>query len=460
MVEKFSKIGFVLAMAGSAVGLGNAWKFPTMVGNHGGSAFILLYVILTLCVAVVVFLAELAIGKLGETDLVNSLYKLAPKNKKRWSLAGFFMSGSVLIASFYMIVIGWILKYIIMSFWSLPKTTKEAGDIFGNLITNDFLSVFICFTLVFLSVFYVVSKGIKSGIEKLNIWMMPSLFVLLILLLLYSIFASGGFVEALKFIFIPDFSKILNPYIILQALGLAFFSLSMGVGTVPTYAASLPDGTNFVKSVASIVSINILIGLMMGLVVFSFIPIVHGQPAAEGAGLIFVSLTSLFGQMGGGFIGNVIAILFFISLLFAGITSAVSMIEPFTFYLIHKFNISRRNALIVIGIFVYILGMFCIFSYYAPTAHWFSITKNSIGNSKPIAFFDILDFMTSNILMPLGALTFSIFVGFVLKRDGLYILFSGFMNDFWFKLWYYALRFVAPIAIIAIGAYQLISTFK
>ncbi|PPB67017.1 sodium-dependent transporter [Campylobacter hyointestinalis] len=454
MIEKFSKIGFVLAMAGSAVGLGNAWKFPTMVGNNGGSAFILLYIVLTLGIAVVVFLAELSIGKLGESDLVSSLHKLAPNHKKQWSLAGFFMITAVLIASFYMIVIGWILKYTFMSFGSLPKDAASAGETFGNLVTNDLLSVFICFSIVFLIVFYVVSKGIKSGIEKLNLWMMPSLFVLLILLLLYAIFESGRFGDALSFIFIPDFSKILNPTIILQALGLAFFSMSMGVGTVSTYAASLPDGTNLVKSTFSIVFINILIGIMMGLVVFSFIPIVDGQPASEGAGLIFVSLASLFAQMG--LVGNFLAVLFFVSLLFAGITSAVSMIEPFTLYLINKFKFTRKKALITIGIVVYILGLFCIFSYYGTTSNLFSLPKELLNTQKPIPFFDVLDFMTSNVLMPLGAITFSIFVGWVLKREGIYILFSGFMSKNVFEIWYFTLRFVAPMAILAIGVYQLI----
>ncbi|WP_086232397.1 sodium-dependent transporter [Campylobacter devanensis] len=455
MVEKFSKIGFILAMAGCAVGLGNAWKFPTMVGNNGGSAFILLYIILTLGVAVVVFLAELAIGRLGGTDIVNSLKNLAPKNKRAWGFAGFFMLTAILIASFYMIVIGWILKYIFLSFGTLPSTAQEAGAMFGGLVAGDFSSVFICFSIVFLTVFYVVSKGIKSGIERLNIWMMPSLFILLIGLLLYAIFASGNFTQALSFIFIPDFSKLLNAELILQALGLAFFSMSMGVGTVATYAASLSDDTNLVKSTLSIVFINILIGIMMGLVVFSFIPIIDNQPASDGPGLIFVSLTSLFAQMGAA--GNILAIAFFTSLLFAGITSAVSMIEPFTLYLIDEFKLSRNKAIFIIGIFVYILGIFCILSHYEVTSSYFSIPALAINNEKPIAFFDILDLLTSNILMPLGALTFSIFAGYIIKKEKLFTIFSGFMSRRWFEIWYFTLRYVAPLAIVVIGAYKIIN---
>lgn len=443
--EQFSKIGFVLAVAGSAVGLGNAWKFPTMVGNNGGSAFIILYLFLTFGVAFVAFLAELAIGKLGETDLVNSLYKLAPKHKKQWSLTGFFMTGAVLIASFYMVIIGWIVKYIYLSFSYLPTDNKIAEKIFNNATSNDFFGVVICFTFVFCLVFYTVSKGIKSGIEKLNVWMMPSLFILLILMLIYSMTMGNGFINAAKFLFIPNFD-IITPNIILGALGLAFFSLSMGVGTIPTYAASLPDGTNMIKSTLSIIFINILVGIMMGLIVFTFIFQYGGDTTQGGPGLIFISLATLFGKLG--LIGNILSIAFFISLLFAGVTSAVSMIEPFAFYLINKFGISRKNALFFIGIFVYILAISCIFSHYAPTAENFKIFGKS--------FFDALDYLTSNIMMPLGAITFSIFVGFFLKRRTLYILFSYFMNKNVFKVWYFALRFIVPVAILAIMIYQIV----
>lgn len=447
MNNKFSKIGFVLAMAGSAVGLGNAWKFPTMVGNNGGSAFIVLYLVLTFGVAFIAFLAELSIGKLGESDAVSSLHKLAPKHKKAWSTAGFFMIGGVLIASFYMVVIGWIAKYIYLSFGSLPTTNEEAGAVFNTLLSNDVVSASLCFTLVFCAVFYIVSKGIKSGIEKLNVWMMPSLFILLVLMLFYSLTMGDGLAQAAKFLFVPDFSKI-TAQTVLQALGLAFFSLSMGVCTVPTYAASLPDGTNLIKSTLSIIFINILVGIMMGLIVFTFIFSYGADTTQGGPGLIFISLATLFSKLG--VAGNVLAVAFFVSLLFAGITSAVSMIEPFTFYLINKFGLSRRQALSYIGAVVYVLGIVCILSYYTPTADSFAVF------GKPM--FDALDYLTSNILMPFGAITFSIFVGWILKKEGLYILFSGFMSKQGFEIWYFLLRFVTPVAIAAIMIYQILGS--
>ncbi|EKP0409192.1 sodium-dependent transporter, partial [Campylobacter lari] len=363
MNEKFSKIGFVLAVAGSAVGLGNAWKFPTLVGNNGGSAFVVVYLLLTLGVAFVIFLAELSIGKLSEKDPVNAYYTLAPKNKKAWSLAGFFMLGAIILVSFYSVVIGWIAKYAYFGFFELPKDTNEAGAIFGNLLSNDALSQFVCFTFVFIVIFYVVSKGVKSGIEKLNVWMMPSLFILLILMLGYS-FSMDGFSKASEFLFSPDFSK-LGVGAFLSALGLACFSLSIGVGSIITYSASLPDKTNFITSTINIIIINIIIGIMMGLIVFTFIFEFGADPSQQGPGLIFVSLMNLFSNIDPiGFLplGNILAIAFFIALFFAGITSAVSMIEPLTFYLINSFNFTRKKALIFIAFIVYFLGSLCILS--------------------------------------------------------------------------------------------------
>ena len=343
-----------------------------------------------------------------------------------------------------MVVIGWILKYIYLGFSPLLADTKEAAAQFNTLLSNDLSSAIVCFSLVFLMVFFAVSKGVKSGIEKLNIWMMPSLFILLVCILFYAISMGDGFVKAAKFLFVPNFSAI-TPDVVLQALGLAFFSLSMGVGVIPTYAANLPEQTNLIKSTLSIIFINILIGIMMGLVVFTFIFAYGADSTASGPGLIFISLVTLFAKLG--IVGNIMAIAFFVSLLFAGVTSAVSMIEPFAYYLVRKFEISRKMALVYIGIFVYILGLFCIFSYYAQTANIFSIF------GKPV--FDALDFLTSNIMMPIGAIIFSFFVGYKLKKESLYLLFGEFMGKVFFEIWYFTLRYIVPIAICAIMIYQI-----
>ena len=385
MHKKFSKLGYILAMAGSAIGLGNAWKFPTMTGNHGGFAFIFLYFVLTILIACVAFLAEAGIGRLSGKDTPKALIELAPKGQRFWGLGGFFMITALLIASFYLVVIGWILYYACLSIGGLPASTDEAGKLFDSLIKNNLTSVLSCYFAVLFITFYTVSRGIKEGIEKLNFILMPSLFILLIVILIYSFtFNSSGFSGAVSFIFTPDFSKILDPELILAAMGLALFSLSLGVGTVSTYGASLGEDTNLFKSLLYIVGLNICMGILMGLVVFSFVQVAPGASANEGPGLIFVSLASLFGELG--VVGSALGFMFFISLLFAGITSAVSMIEPAVRYFEDEKGISRIKSSAILGVLVFGLGVLCVLSFYEPTKESFAIFGKSI--------FDILDYAT------------------------------------------------------------------
>lgn len=455
MSSKFSKIGFVLAVAGSAVGLGNAWKFPTMVGQNGGIGFILLYLILTLIVGLVIFLAELSIGKLSEKDPVNAYKLLAPKHKTSWSIAGFTMIGAILIVSFYSVVIGWIVKYTLLSFSDLPNNIQDSKALFANFMSNDFTSQFFCFLFVFFLMFFIVSKGIKNGIERLNVWLMPILFILLFFMLIYSM-SFDGFKAAYHFLIFPKLSLIeelgfleaifgkIDENSILSALGLAFFSLSLGVGTIITYSASLPDKTNFIQASLIIIFINVLIGIMMGFVVFTYIFEFNAE-VSQGPGLIFVSLTTLFSNLG--IVGNMLALAFFVSLFFAGITSAVSMIEPFTLYLVNTFKYSRKKALFLISIVVFILGNLCILS----SMNFSAQSLTFFGKN----FFDLLDYISSNIIMPIGGFCAAIFVGYIINKDGVKILFSPYMNNFFFCLWYFFLRYVSPLAIIIIVINQI-----
>lgn len=446
MHKKFSKLGYILAMAGSAIGLGNAWKFPTMTGNHGGFAFIFLYFILTILIACVAFLAEAGIGRLSGKDTPKALIELAPKGQRFWGLGGFFMITALLIASFYLVVIGWILYYACLSIGGLPASTDEASNLFDSLIKNNLTSVLLCYFAVLFITFYTVSRGIKEGIEKLNFILMPSLFILLIVILIYSFtFNSSGFSGAVSFIFTPDFSKILDPELILAAMGLALFSLSLGVGTVSTYGASLGEDTNLFKSLLYIVGLNICMGILMGLVVFSFVQVAPGASANDGPGLIFVSLASLFGELG--VVGSALGFMFFISLLFAGITSAVSMIEPAVRYFEDEKGISRIKSSAILGILVFGLGVLCVLSFYEPTKESFAIFGKSI--------FDILDYATSNVLMPLGVLFFSIFAGWIMPKERFYTLFLNYAPKFAVDIWYFILRFILPILVVGIGIYRL-----
>lgn len=443
MNDKFSRIGFILSVAGGAVGLGNAWKFPTLVGQNGGFAFVLLYLVLTLSIGFSIFLAEMAMGKLSGKDPVNAYKNLAPSNLQNWKYAGFTMLGGIFVLSFYLVIMGWVIRYIFVSFGSLPQNIEESGQLFESFITNDLSRNLFFYFLAFFSTLAVVSKGIKSGIEKVNVYVMPMLFILLLAMLVYSS-SMSGFTQAFAFLFKPDFSKITFD-VVLTALGLAFFTLCIGIGCITTYAASLQSDTNLVKSSVSIAFINILIGLMMGLIVFTFVFEFNADPSQQGAGLVFVSLMTLFSKIG--LMGNFLAALFFISLFFAGITSAISMIEPFVFYLINEYKISRLKALVFCGFLIIILSTLCIFSMHAKMGASFTFFNKS--------FFDILDFISSNVMLPLGAFLTAIFVGFVMDKSKLYKIYSKDMGEIGFKIWHSFLRYIAPICVLIIVVKQI-----
>lgn len=437
---KFSKLGYILTMAGSAIGLGTAWKFPTMTGQNGGFAFIFLYVVLCLLIGAAAFLAESVLGRSTGKDSKGAIYELAPAGKTAWSQGGYFFIVSILIVPFYLVVVGWIFYYMLLCVSALPGDVELAKTTFGSLVSNNVFGVSVCFLVMFILSIFVVSKGIKKGIEKLNFILMPSLFLLLILLVFYSAF-YGNFAGAINFIFTPDFSKIFNADLLLKALGLAMFSMSLGMGTVCTYAASTTRRTNLMKSVFYIIGLNTAVGILMGLVVFSFIPAAN---ASEGPGLIFVSLASLFGSLG--VAGQFVGFAFFAALIFAGVTSAVSIIEPTVLHLMNHHGISRNKAVKYSAIFIFIVGFICIFSYYTPSSAYLTFF------GKPV--FDLLDFTTSNILMPLGALFFSIFVGWVAPRWRVYAVFVAYAPRWLIGIWYWLLRIVVPLSIITVGVYN------
>lgn len=443
MNNKFSKIGFILAIAGSAVGLGTAWKFPYMVGNNGGSAFLLIFLLFT-TIGLTVLIAEMSIGKMGQSDPVECYEKLAPKKVRIWRFAGFCMIGALIICSFYSVIVGWIIRYAVLTITHLPSNIDESKEIFINLISKDYLSQILFFSIAFCTTFYIVSKGVKEGIEKCNIYLMPAFFILVVLMLIYST-TMNGFVPALKFMLIPDFSK-LNVHSFLDALGLSFFTLSIGVGSIITYSASLNEQTNIPRSAAIVAVINVIIGLMMGFVIFTFIFEFGGEPA-QGAGLAFISLPTLFGKLGG-FSGHLFAVLFFVAMIFAGITSAVSMIEPFTMYLMRAFKIKRKKALIIIGCFIYTFGILSILSNVEGTKEYLVVF------GKP--FFDFLDYMASNIIMPIGSILSAIFIGFIVKKRKTYKLLSKFMSKKAFNIWLFCLKYLAPIMVVTIMFYTII----
>lgn len=436
-VARFSRIGFILAAAGSAVGLGNIWKFPYMTGENGGGAFVLIYLLTITMIGLSLFIAEVILGKEGRNDVASTFEKLAPKNGHIWKYAGLMVATGVIILSFYTVVIGWIIKYVVTSITSLPTSVKEAGDAFGEMVTTDATSQFVYFNIAFFITIFIVTKGIKQGIEKINLILMPLLIIILISLFFYAT-TLDGFSQAVNFIFFPNWSKVTDTTI-LKAMGHAFFTLSLGMGTIMTYAASLPKEANVLKASVSVAIIDTIIALVAGLVIFSFLFNGGAEPAA-GPGLVFISLPPIFAGFGS--LGTVFSIAFFVALGFAGVTSAVSIVEPTVLYLTSRFKYSRVKSLFIIGVIVYILGAMALLSNVKEYASYVSFGGKGT--------FDILDFATSSVMLPLGGITVAIFVGYVLQKQRVYSMLKDYMSDTVFNLWYFSIRFITPLAVLAI----------
>jgi transporter len=437
MMDRFSKVGFILSIIGAAIGLGNAWKFPYMVGSNGGSAFILIYLFFAFVVGLSIFFAEMAMGKISRLDTVGAFKSLAVKGSNLWKFAGVIMVTGILIASFYTLIIGWVLKYVILSLGELPKDIASSERLFVNFTSNGISEQILYFSIAFFAYFFILTKGVKSGIERINVYLIPTLFVLLLLMLGYS-FGMNGFDEAAKFLLVPDFSKI-DQTAVLNALGLAFFTMCIGIGCVLTYSSSISDDTNLFTSSLYVIFANIIISVIIGLIVFTF-TFEFGSEPSKGAGLAFISLPTLFAKLG--VLGNFLAFTFFISLFFAGITSVISMVEPFIFFLNKNLGFSRIKSILIVGFVVYVLGILCALSGIGE----FKESLTIFGKG----FFDLLDYLSSNIMLPLGGIIFAIFVGYFVKFELLKELFLPYTGKVVFKIWYFLIRFVAPLLVLVV----------
>lgn len=435
-IARFSRIGFIMAAAGSAVGLGNIWKFPYITGEYGGGAFVLIYLITVLLIGFSIMIAEMLIGYLGRRDTVSSFEELAPRHKKLWKLGGFQALAGLFVMIYYSVVIGWIFNYIISALSGLPSSVDEAKSVFTTMLHSDFKTQLFYHTVSFLIITLVVARGIKGGIEKLNMVLMPMLFIIVGVMFLYATTLSG-FHQAVEFMFKPDFSKI-NSTAFVTAVGHAFFTLSLGMGAIMTYSASLEKDQNIVKSSLIVVALDTGIALFAGLMLFTFLYEYGGTPSS-GPGLVFISLPAVFYQMG--VLGNVFAIMFFISLAFAGLTSAVSLTEPMVQYFIDRFSWSRVKSSILMGLFFYLVGIIAILSHidgYSSYLTWGS--RN---------FFDWVDFFTATFMLPVGGLIMAVFVGYIMPKSQVEKVLRPQLGRA-FGAWYFSLRYIAPIALVIV----------
>jgi len=435
-IARFSRIGFIMAAAGSAVGLGNIWKFPYITGEYGGGAFVLIYLLTVLLIGFSIMMAEMLIGYLGRKDTVSSFEDLTPRNKNLWKLGGFQGLAGLFIMIFYSVVIGWIFNYIVTSLTYLPATVKEAEGIFNTMLNTDFLTQFFYHTVAFVWITYVLNKGLKGGIEKLNLFLMPALMIILAGMFAYAT-TLGAFSQAVEFMFYPDWSKI-NGEAFVTAVGHAFFTLSLGMGAIMTYSASLEKNSSLVKNAFWVVFLDTTIAIVAGLMLFTFL-YQYGSGPAKGPGLVFISLPAAFYEMG--VIGNAFAILFFIALAFAGLTSSVSLVEPMVQYFIERFSWSRFKASLSMGLFFWFFGIFAILSNIEGYKEFLTWGGKS--------FFDWVDYVTAAIMLPLGGLVMAVFVGFIIPKSQVESVMRPQLK--WaFNGWYFSLRYLTPVAMFVV----------
>lgn len=425
-----------MAAAGSAVGLGNIWKFPYIAGENGGGAFVFVYLITVMVIGFSLMIAEMMIGYLGRRDSVSSFEDLAPRHKHIWKYGGFMSLTGLIIMIFYSPVIGWTFHFIVHSIGSLPTSVAMAENGFTELISMDIWTQVVYHTFVFMIVTTVVARGIKSGIERLNFLLMPMLFVTISGMFLYATTLSG-FTQAWNFMFSANWEKLTSASLV-TAVGHAFFTLSLGMATILTYSASMPKNSNLVRSSLVIIALDTGIALLAGLALFTFL-YEYGATPSAGPGLVFISLPTVFYQMG--LFGNILAIFFFTALASAGLTSAVSLVEPIIQYLIDRFKLSRIKASLGAGLFFYLFGIIAILSISKEYGHYFTFGSKN--------FFDWADFITASILLPLGGLIMAIFVGHAMEKERVAALLQKQLGTA-YPLWYFSLRYIVPAALVVV----------
>lgn len=437
-----SNLGFILAAAGSAIGLGNLWKFPYLTGQYGGAVFILTYLFFTLIFGIPLILGETIIGKYTHKSAVPAYQQIAlernAKGAKAWGAVGFMgVIAEVMMYGYYCVVGGWIIKYLAMAIFTGLPDASVAQETFSSFTASPvepliWMLAFIGLTLL------IVLRGIKDGIEKIGKIMMPTLFILLIIIVIRSLTLPGA-MEGVVWMLKPDMSKF-NSEMILAALGQTFFSLSLGAGATIVYGSYLQKKENVLSSAYGVCGMSTLNALLCG---FAILPAVFsfGLEPGQGPGLLFVSIPSIMNSFGP-ILGRLFGIMFFVMVIFAGITTSVAMLEIPAAWLIDSHGWSRKKAACVITGIVVVLGVFCSFAL-------------GIWSDKLIFgynFFDLLDAISAKILMPLGGLLMSLFIGYIWKPERALeeISNGGTVKFGWFKVWKLLLMVINPILIIVV----------
>lgn len=432
---------FILAAVGAAVGLGNIWKFPYVVGVSGGGAFVLVYVICVVLIAIPILIGELLIGRLGSKSPPVAMAEVAEDSgrSRGWSAVGWMgMITGYLIATFYSVIAGWALAYIFKAATGFGGASPaDVANQFDALLASPGTLTTWHTAFLFCTLF-IVARGLQGGIEMAVKFLMPALFVMLIVMIGYAAVA-GDFGAGLSFLFSTDFSKI-NSSVVLSAIGQAFFSIGVAMGLMMAYGAYVPKSVSLTKASVIIASADTLVAILAGLMIFPIV-FANGLDPAEGPGLIFKTLPTAFAGMPG---GAVFGAVFFILLAFAAVTSSISIIEPIIAYAGDRLGMNRIKACTVFGVLAWLIGMLSVFSFNI----WQEVTPLDMFKAfEGKTLFDLIDYVTANLLMPLGGILIALFVGWRLKREHIESELN-FGSPVVAQTWLILMRFVAPAAIM------------
>ncbi len=431
-----SNLGAIAALAGSAIGLGNIWKFPYMVGTNGGGAFLFVYILFTLIIGLPLMLSESLLGRHTQQNAFGTFKTLAPGTK--WNLYGIFsILGATLILSFYGTVSAWTLEYLQLAITNsfVDKSTLELNQLYNDLVSHPYKTILWHIGFMLLTGIIIIG-GVQKGIEKASKIMMPLLLLIIILLCINALTLPGS-EKGIKFLFYPNLSELTHQSI-LAALGQSFFSLSIGMGTILTYASYISKQDNLLHTSLKVISADTLIAILAGIAILPAVFSFDINPEA-GPGLAFLTLPKVFQNLPA---GEIWAILFFILLTFAALTSSISLLEVSVSYLVEEKNIKRTYATIIATCLITFLGSFCTLSF---------------GPLKEIQIFglnlfEVCDYFSSNILLPMGGFLLCIFTGWYLDKSIIYQELSneGTLKIRFFKTYAFILKYIAPICILAI----------
>ena len=438
---------FVLAAAGSAVGLGNIWKFPYIAGENGGGAFVLIYLVCVAFVGAPIMISEVMLGRKGRASPINTMRKLtqAAGASSRWTFLGWMgVLAGILILSYYAVIAGWALNYIwLTASGTFDSASAQVATTTFDQLQQDPLAMMGWHGVFMLITIWIVARGVSRGLESAIKWFMPLLFVLLLVLLGYSM-SSGGFAQGWAFMF--DFNwSVVGPETWLIAMGQAFFTLSLGMGTMMVYGSYVPEDSHIGSTVLTIVALDTFVAVAAGLAIFPLV-FVNGLEVGQGPGLMFVTLPLAFGQLP---MGALFGTVFFVLVSFAAITSAISLTEPAIAYVVEEYNAKRSRVAISLGVFCWLLGLGTVFSF------------NIWADVKPLFglnFFELVDQLSQNIMLPLGGLLIALFTVWALPqiivREQLEV-----SSDRVMLCWRVIGGVIAPLGVAAVFVYTLLPLF-